>query len=620
MARRDKYILKSEYALKNLKHISAVIVVSFTILILRLLYLQVAKHSYFLQLSKRNTIRLLRTIAPRGDIITADGVYYAKNKPSFSVYLFKTKKITKKYLNELGKLLNMDEESLEDKLKVSPLYSSVLIKSGISRKTVFELLFSDKLSPYINISVTPKRFYPNDAVSHANIVGYISEVSLKDLKRDPYLHVGDYIGRKGIEEKYDKALRGKSGLKEIEVSSTGAIVKTLSETPPKKGENIKLTVNSKLQEFIYNLFKENKIRGSIVVMRPNGAILAIVNSDSFDPNYFVKGLTKKEWQKLKKEHLLHLFDISTQGAYPPGSLIKPFIALAALKEHIITPNTILYCPYAIKIGKYTYRDWRYGGFGRINLIRALESSSDVFFYQIGMKLGIERIDYNLSKFGFGQSPDLFPYCTPGNLPSKEWKFKKLHQGWYIGDTISTAIGQGYFLASPLQVALAFSMIANNGIGYQPYLAKTAEKSIKYVFKSKYYKEIKKALWLVVNGPYGTGHKAQIKGLDICGKTGTSQVVTSKVYKKIKKLLKKKRIKLSKAIKYFPHAWFASFAPLNKPQVVVVVFLFHGEHSSNAAAFAKIVYEELLKLNLLNGFTNLEDGQIHGDNKKSDNSA
>ncbi len=620
MARRDKYILKSEYALKNLKHVSFIIIVSLLILIFRLLYLQIAKHKYFLQLSKRNTIRLLRIIPPRGDIITSDGIYYAKNKPSFSVYLYKTKKTNKSYLKELARLLNMDEENLRMKLNASPMFASVLIKNGVSRKTVFELLFSDRLSPYINISVTPKRIYPNNAVSHANIVGYISEVSLKDLKKDPYLHVGDYIGRKGIEEKYDKILRGRNGLKEIEVSSTGAIVKTISETPPKKGENITLTVNSKLQEFIFNLFKKDNLRGSVVVMRPNGAILAIVNSDSFDPNYFIEGLTKKQWQKLKKEHLLHLFDISTQGAYPPGSLIKPFMALAALKERIITPDTILYCPYAIKIGKYTYRDWRYGGFGRINLIRALESSSDVFFYQIGMKLGIEKIDYNLSKFGFGQSPGLFPYCTAGNLPSKEWKFKKLHQGWYIGDTISTSIGQGYFLASPLQVALAFSMIANNGIGYQPYLAKTAKKTIKYVFKSKYYSEIKKALWLVVNGPYGTGHKAQIKGLDICGKTGTSQVVTSRVYRKIKKLLKKKKIELKKAIKYFPHAWFASFAPLDKPQVVVVVFLFHGEHSSNAAAFAKVIYEELLKLNLLNGFTNLKDGQIHGNNKKSDNSA
>ena len=442
-------------------------------------------------------------------------------------------------------------------------------------------------------------------------MGYISEVSVEDLKKDPTLRVGDYIGRKGIEKKYDKILRGKSGLKEVEVSSTGTIVKTISETPPKKGKNLILTINSKLQKYIFNLFKKENLRGSAIVMRPNGAILAIVDSDSFNPNYFVQGLSQKQWIKLRKKHLLNLFDVSTQGAYPPGSLIKPFMALAALNENIITPQTIVYCPYAIKIGKYTYRDWKPGGFGRIDLYRAIESSSDVFFYQMGMKLGIDKIDYNLSKFGFGQSPELFSYCTAGNLPSKEWKFEKYHQGWYIGDTISTSIGQGFFLASPLQIAVAFSVIANNGIGYQPYLVENAKRIIKYIFKSKYYKDIKKALWLVVNGRYGTGHRAQIKGLDICGKTGTSQVVTSKVYRKIKKLLKEKKISLKKAIKYFPHAWFASFAPLTKPQVVVVVFLFHGKHSSKAAAFAKLIYRELLRLKLLNGFPNLEDRKIHG---------
>jgi len=620
MARRDRYILKIESIKKNLKYIVIIIGVSFVILILRLVYLQIIKNEYFSMLSEKNIIRLIPIIPPRGDIVSADGSYFAKNVPSFSVYLYKSPKLRKStgVIEKIARILNLDKKDMVDKLRESPLYSSVLIKRNASREEVFKLLFDEKVSDFINIDVTPKRLYPNDARTYANIVGYISEVSIDDLKKDPNLNVGDFIGRKGIEKKYDNILRGKRGFKEVEVSSTGRIVKTLSTTPPKKGKTLTLTINSKLQSYIYNLFKKKNLSGSAVVMRPDGAILAMVDSDTFDPNYFVNNLSKKEWETLKKKHLLNLFDISTQGAYPPGSTIKPFMALAALKAGIISPNTELFCPYAIKIGKYTYRDWKVGGFGKINLYRAIESSSDVFFYQVGMKLGIDKIDYYLSKFGFGQSPLLFSYCTKGNLPSKAWKYRKFHQGWYIGDTISTSIGQGFFLTSPLQLALAFSIIANNGIGYEPYLLKGTKKRALYIFKSKFYKEIKKALWLAVNGPFGTGHNAQIKGLDICGKTGTSQVVKSNIYKKAKKLLKENKIPIKKAIKFFPHAWFASFAPMKKPQVVVVVFLFHGEHSSVAAAFAKSIYEELVNLKLLNGLANLKDRQIHGNNQESNN--
>ncbi len=607
MARRDKYILKIENIKRNLKYIVIIIALSFAVLILRLVYLQIIKHEYFSILSEKNIIRLIPIIPPRGDIITSDGTYFAKNVPSFSVYLYKTPNLKKSkgVVDKIARILNLGKEEIIEKLKESPLFSSVLIKSNASREEVFKLLFDTKTSNFINIDVTPKRLYPGDARAYANIVGYISEVSIEDLRKDPSLKVGDFIGRKGIEKKYDKILRGKRGFKEVEVSSTGRIVKTLSTTPPKKGKTLILTINAKLQSYIYNLFKRDNLKGSAIVMKPDGAILAMVDSDTFDPNYFVNNLSKKEWENLKKKHLLNLFDISTQGAYPPGSTIKPFMALAALKAGVITPYTELFCPYAIKIGKYTYRDWKVGGFGKINLYRALESSSDVFFYQVGMKLGIDKIDFYLSKFGFGQSPRLFSYCTKGNLPSKAWKYRKFHQGWYIGDTISTSIGQGFFLTSPLQLAVAFSIIANNGIGYEPYLLKGTKKRVLYIFKSRFYKVIKKALWLAVNGPFGTGHNAEIKGLDICGKTGTSQVVKSSIYKKVKKLLKEGKISQKKAIKFFPHAWFASFAPMKKPQVIVVVFLFHGEHSSKAAAFAKLIYEELLKLKLLNGFSNLE---------------
>ncbi|AEA33445.1 penicillin-binding protein 2 [Hippea maritima] len=598
MPRRDRFLGKIEQIKKNIYYLFAVVVLSFVILVLRLFYLQIVKGNYFYSLAKRNSIRLIGIAPPRGDIKTSDGVFYAKNVPSFSVYLYKSKNLDLDRLNTISQLLNLDAFSLKEKLKLIPYYRSLPIKRNVEKSTVFKLLFNEDISPFVNIEVTPKRVYPSNPYAYANIVGYISEVSVDDLRRNPSFRVGELIGRKGVEKKYDSVLRGRWGYKEVEVSSKGAIVKVISTTPPKKGKNITLTINSKLQSFIYQQLKKNNLKGAVVVQRPNGAILALVDSDSFNPNFFVEGLSKKEWNNLKKSGLLNLFDISVQGAFPPGSLIKPFMALATLQEDIITPNTIVFCPYAIKIGKYTYRDWKAGGFGNINLYRAIESSSDVFFYQMGMKLGIDKIDYYLSKFGFGRSPGLFSYCTKGNLPSRTWKYKKYSQGWYIGDTISTSIGQGFFLASPLQVALAFSIIANDGVGYRPFLVEGVKPFPLYVFKSKYYEDIKKALWLVVNGSYGTAKKAQIEGLNICGKTGTSQVVSSSVYKKIKKKVREGRMPIKKALKYYPHAWFASFAPKDKPKVVVVVFLEHGESSANAAAFAKLVYEKLIELGLI----------------------
>ena len=598
MEKKDNYIYHSVEVAGNIKYLAAVIALSFFVVMIRLVYLQVVKNSYYLNMSKQNYIRLIGLLPVRGNIISSNGIICASNKPTFSIYISKNKRIDGKIIHKLSVVLNLPEYYIKNKLSFVGYFQSVILKPDATREDVFRVLSDPQLSKFIDIEVSPKRFYPDDAKIFANVVGYVSEASKRDLQNHPNYKVGESVGRIGVEKKYNDVLRGRWGYKEIEVTANGSIVKTLSETPPKKGADLKLSLNIKLQSYLYNILNSGQYRGSIVVMRPNGHILAMANTGSFNPNYFVEGLSLKKWKKLRKKHLINMFDLSTQGAYPPGSLIKPFIALSALKDGVITPRTVLMCPQSIKIGKNVYRDWKAGGFGKISLKRAIESSSDVFFYQLGMKLGINKMDFYLAQFGFGRSPKLFSYCTKGNLPSRAWKYKKYHQDWYVGDTITTAIGQGFFLVSPLQVAEAFSIIANNGVGYVPVLLKDKKSPIRYVFRSKYYKDIKKYLWLVVNGKYGTARVAKIDGMNICGKTGTSQVVTSKVYKSVKKKLKEHKISIKKAQKYFPHAWFASFAPLNHPKVVVVVFLEHGEHSSKAAKIAKYIYLELKLLSLV----------------------
>ncbi len=598
MAKRDKYIFQRIDFSGNYKWLVLIVLVSVVVISLRLFYMQVLHSDYYLELSKKNYIRLIGLVPVRGKIISSDDMICATNRPTFSIYVSGGKRIGERIIRKFGRYLNLPESYIRSKLSMSRYYQSVILKPNATRRDVFMVLSDKELAPIVNVEVSPKRYYPANAVEFANIVGYVSEVSKKDLMRHPEYKIGEFVGRKGVEKKYNALLRGRWGYKEIEVSADGEVVKTLSETPPRKGKSITLSMNMKLQSYLYHLLNSGEFKGSIIVMRPDGHILGMANTGSFDPNLFVSGLSRKQWLKLRREHKISLFDIATQGAYPPGSLIKPFMALAALKDGVITLNTTLMCPYSIKIGKNVYRDWKYGGFGKIKLKRAIESSSDVFFYQVGLKLGIDKMDYYLSQFGFGRSPGLFSYCTKGNLPTRAWKFRRYRQEWYIGDTVTTAIGQGFFLASPLQVAVAFSIIANNGIGYVPSLLKNKKPVVRYVFKSRFYRAIKHYLWLVVNGKYGTARIAKIDGMDICGKTGTSQVVKSSVYKKIKKLLDEGKISLKKAQKYFPHAWFASFAPMKHPKVVVVVFLEHGEHSSKAAMVAKSVYLYLKELHLI----------------------
>ncbi len=598
MEKKDSYIYHPEQFSGNMKYLILIISLSFIAVIFRLFYLQVLNGKHYLALSRQNYIRLIGLLPVRGNIFSSNGIVCATNKPTFSIYISRDKNITPAVIEQFSKILGITNKYIKTKLSLANYSQSVILKPNASRKDVFEVLASPNLSKLVDIEVSPKRFYPDNAVEFANIIGYVSEASKEDLRKHPRYKVGEFVGRKGIEKKYNNILRGKWGYKEIEVTANGSVVKTLSETPPKKGKNIYLSLNLKLQAYLYNMLNSGIYKGSIIVMQPNGTILAMANTGSFNPNYFVNNLSTEKWMELKHKHLINMFDLATQGAYPPGSLIKPFMALAALKDGVITPDTILMCPYSIKIGKNIYRDWKVGGFGKIKLQRAIESSSDVFFYQVGMKLGISKIDFYLSQFGFGRSPELFSYCTKGNLPSKSWKYRKYRQDWYVGDTITTSIGQGFFLVSPLQMAVAFSVIANNGIGYFPTFLKNAKRKIRYVFKSRYYRNIKKYLWLVVNGRFGTAKIAKIDGMNICGKTGTSQVVTSKVYKSIKKKLKKHKISLKKAEKYFPHAWFASFAPMKKPKLVVVVFLEHGEYSSKAAMVAKSVYMYAQALGLI----------------------
>lgn len=574
-------------------YIKFILIITALIIIGRLFYLQIINYHLYNEMAKNNCLRLIGVRPARGEFITSDNYIIASNEPSFTLYFTRNINTDPKEINLLSKVLNQPKEKIKQKIDSISYFSTQVLANDITHDQVFEILSHKNTLKNIDVEIEPKRLYLGNPYLYAPVVGYISEANQEDVKKGAML--GSYVGRMGVEALFNKELEGKWGYKEVERNVSGTTVKVLGDSNPQKGENIRLTINYKAQQIAYDALGSYK--GAVVILRNNGDILALVSKPSFNPNDFVKGISDKEWQQLQQGDKISLFNRAVQGAYPPGSTIKPFLIFAALQKGIITPDTYLYCPYEIKIGTYTFKDWKPGGFGKINLYTALSGSSDVFMYQIGMKLGIKAIDEYLEKFGFGRSVGLFGYESKGIVASPQYKYKMYHTPWYLGDTITSAIGQAYTLVTPLQLAVAFSVIANDGIAYKPRISDIQPKTILYDIKGakKDFEIIKNALELTVSSQIGTANNAQIPNLTICGKTGTAQVVTSK---QLDSLLVQSKWDLNKIRKYLPQAWFASFAPKHNPQIIMVVFLEHGYDSHYAAAVSKKIYEGLLKAHII----------------------
>ncbi|MGC8616356.1 MAG: penicillin-binding protein 2 [Desulfurella sp.] len=574
-------------------YIKFILLIATIIIIGRLFYLQVINYNQYNEMAKNNCLRLIGIRPARGEILTSDNYIIASNEPSFTLYFTRNIKTDQKEIDLLSKILNEPKNKIEKKINSIGYFSTQILANNISHDQVFEILSHKNTLKNVDVEIEPKRVYLGNPYIYASVVGYIQEANQQDIEKGAI--PGSYVGQMGVEKLFNKQLQGTWGYKEVERNVSGTTVKVLGQQNPIKGENIRLTINYKAQQIAYDALGNYK--GAVVILKSNGDVLALVSKPSFNPNDFVEGISEAEWKQLQEGDKISLFNRAVQGAYPPGSTIKPFLIFAALQKGIITPDTYLYCPYEIKIGKYTFKDWKPGGFGKINLYTALAGSSDVFMYQIGMKLGIKTIDEYLQKFGFGKSVGLFGYESKGIIASPRYKYEMYHTPWYLGDTITSAIGQAYTLVTPLQLAVAFSVIANDGIAYKPRLSYIQPHEILYDIKNakKDFEIIKDALELTVSSPVGTAHNAYIPNLTICGKTGTAQVVTSQ---QLNTLLVNSNWDLNKIRKYLPQAWFASFAPKHHPQIIMVVFLEHGYDSHYAAAVSKKIYEGLLKYHLI----------------------
>ncbi len=600
------------------------IAVFFTALFLclsgRLWYLQVIEEGYFKELSKNNRIRLHRVQALRGYIFDRNGKIYGENRPSFNVAIIpedlkKTgngdpklaKEVSQKTLVLISKLINVPVKEIKRKIKNSKqrLFKPVIIKKDLPFAEVAKLEERKVELPGVYIEPQPARYYIHGKEA-SHVLGYMGKITEKQLKEPKFSSCKgwDMVGQSGIERVLNPYLFGTDGGEQVEVTAEGRVVKTIAKKDSIPGSNIYLTLDMELQRLAEEQLKDKS--GSIVVMDPNnGEILALANSPAFDPNIFSVGISSENWRKLTRNPQKPMQNRAIQSEYASGSVFKIVTASAALFSNAVSPSETLFCGGTFRLGRWSYDCWKDSGHGKVDIHDAMVHSCNVFFYQVALKAGIDALDDFALAYGLGKETGIdLPSERRGLVPTPQWKKKRTHERWYKGDTVSLSIGQGYLTATPLQLAVLISTVANNGTRYKPMIIKKIVDSDdntikeflpKVVGRVRISKEdldiIKDGLRGVVNEK-GTGVKARIPGVVVAGKTGTAQVVVKKDFhdKDQKNLPRNQR----------DNAWFVAFAPFENPVVAAAVLVEHGGHGGSACApITKKLFElYLAKLDML----------------------
>jgi penicillin-binding protein 2 len=596
------FTVKSEdnFVKANLYILSGFFILLITLYGLRLYYLQIIKGEFFLNQAENNRIRIEPVSAPRGIIYDRQGTILVDNRPAYHVYLVREKVNVQEIIKKLSAFCNVPEENLNavlEKNRRMPLFKPIRLMSDINWDCLAKIEANSYRLPGVYVDVEPVRSYRFPGMA-SHILGYLGEITEEELAKPEYADYsgGDDIGRTGIEKSYEKVLRGSRGIREVEVDALGRKLRVLDEKDPTPGHAIWLTIDAHIQYKAEELMKD--LEGAVVAIDvKTGAVRAMVSSPTFDENLFVKGISPDDWKRLNSDPRHPLLNRAIQSAYPPGSTIKPFIALAGLQEGLIGKADRVNCPGFFRFGNRDYRCWKKGGHGGVDLYRAITESCDVYFYSLGNRLGITKLSIYFRMFNFGSPTGIeIPGEKSGIVPDPEWKLRFLRQPWHKGETISVSIGQGYLSVTPLQLAVAYGAIASDGILRKPFLVEKIEgeeKSKNHVpetksipIKPEYIKMVKAGLEGVVKDPKGTAHRIWKETMPIAGKTGTAQVI--KFAERVENE--------SKIPKQFrDHAWFAGYAPSSDPEIVVVTLVEHGGHGASAAApiVASIIEEYFL---------------------------
>jgi penicillin-binding protein 2 len=582
----------------------------FILILWRLWNLQIRKGEIYSDLAKGNRIRLNSVPAPRGIIYDRNSVVLSKNIPSFNLNLIQedTPDIDA-VLNKISYALKIPlkklKSTLKNRKKVAKFEPIRIYKDLTSRQIAIVNAYQEEF-PGVTIEVNPRRFYPLTTTG-AHIYGYMNDITKTQLKHLPVekLMSAKVIGQDGIEAIYNDILIGTDGGEQVEVDSTGRVIKTLKSIEPIPGNDIQVSIDNRLQEKAEHLMEGKK--GAVVVMNPNnGEILSIVSFPSYDPNEFSQGLSIERWNQLVRDPAKALNNKCIKDFYSPGSTFKMVVAITALEMELITPETKIQCDGVFKFNRDRRHCWKRSGHGLINVYQALQQSCNVFFYDLVMKIGVDNIKKYANLLGLGEKTgvDLLNEKS-GIIPSKAWKLKKTGKKWYPGETLPVAIGQGAVSVTPLQLVNYINIIANGGYKVKPHIVnkiltnypnvmvkqtRDLLKSINIIKKEKLaikpdtLEIVKRGMALNVQSKKGTGVRARSKKIPFAGKTGTTQVISLKTRDR----LIKEHGELEE--KYFDHSWFVGFAPVDKPKLSMVIFIEHGESGSNSAPIFKEITE------------------------------
>jgi len=604
--------------------LSALKISVFVGIISRLFYLQISENIKYRSLSDKNRFREWKLIPKRGIIEDYFGNKIADNIQNFQLHMMPEDVPDMKILFfKLSKIINFnnnEKNKIIKRLKKRKRWEPIVISDNLSWSEFSRLnLFLNEMQGVKPVVALSRKYYEDGSNSH--VVGYVSEVSVKDLKSNEYLKEvnvpGMKIGKIGLEKILNKLIVGKPGIQRFEVNSSGKRVKELELIKGIEGKNFRTTIDSETQKFASSLLKNKS--GSVCVMDIfTGDIVTLVSSPTFDPNQFVHGISLEEWKELMNHKEKPLINRALMGLYPPGSTIKPIVALSALENDIMSTKKMVECKGKIELYGQTYHCWKEKGHGFMNMRSAIKQSCDIYFYETARKLGVDRLSITAEKFGLGKKVlNIFSEEKSGVVPNTKWKLKNIGKGWFLGETLITGIGQGYFQSTPLQLCLMMAQLANGGYEIKPRIINDLyalqptinawrkefelgkndnnlnNSNLKKLYRNKEnIKFVLDSLYGATNEPLGTSYRSRLTKPDFvyAGKTGTSQIRTITAEER-KLKLKNKDLPYEKR----DHALFIAFAPYKNPRYSISVVVEHGgSGSSGAAPIAKQVIKKVLE--------------------------
>lgn len=612
--------------LPRYKLLYVVLGVTFFILGSRLWYLQLIEGSELREFSEKNRIKEVKVMAPRGLMLDRDGKILVENHPGFEAIVNPQYTLDLDQMSaQIGPILGLEPDRVKQRVVRSKRqngpFAPVRVKDSLSKDEVFRLKRLRLDLPGLEIKETVVRHFPMGS-NGAQVLGYVAEISKRQLEilnqknQDKHrFEQGDIIGKSGIEEVLDLELRGKDGVQLVQVDALGR--ETLSQNQnlygekvtdlePTPGYNVELTLDRDIQEAAWKSFEAHNRIGALLAMKPDGEILAWVSAPSFDPNQFSRGPSNTYWSQLVNDPFKPLRNKVIQDHFPPGSTFKALMATVALEEKEITPTTVVASPGSLFFGGRPYHDHLKGGHGNITVYDSLERSSNVFYYKMGIALGIDRMYNYISQFGLGSRTGIeLPREARGLLGSAEWKKRAIGEDWQPGENLSFAVGQGFIAATPIQMAVAYNTIATSGKVVRPFVIRrildhagtvVLENQPKIVrnltekqpngvrISPETFKVVKEGLRRVVQGERGTARRVRIAGIEIAGKTGTAQVMgfsADKIYAKCD----------ARPIHQRHHGWFIGWAPADNPEIVIAAL---GEHScSGSGGAGPLVHDTML---------------------------